>query len=297
MKIQEIGSKKVLITGCNKGLGYGILKNLLMRPEKHTFIMAIRDLANGKKAIEELSKDIPDINSRIELLELDISKKESIIKAIKILESRTTKIDCIFNNAGIDFNDMFLMTEERAKIIMNTNFYGTVEFTNSISHLINENGKIIFIGSLAGSLEILKSESLINRFLDPNLTMDKLFELAQKFQLDVISNQFQQEGWPKFAYGISKLFVHFYAKLLSSDPIYVKKNIQVYSCHPGTILTDLTKDIPKLASLPIIINIDQGALAPCFLFDLPWTINENQGCFFNKCEKGSFREKLIFKYE
>lgn len=295
MKAQDIESKKVLITGSNKGLGYGILKNLSKRPEKHTFIMAIRDLNNGKKAIEELSKEIPDIASRIELLELDIANKNSIMNAIKILESKNTKIDCVINNAAIAFNDLFVMNEERAKKLLDTNFYGTVEFTNSISPFINNNGKIIFIGSLGGSLEILKSEKLVNQFLDSNLTMSKLFELAQKYLLDVKNNQFEQEGWPKYPYGISKLFVHFYAKLLSADPLYIKRNIQIYSCHPGTIDTDLTKNVQGIKNIPNIITVDEGAIAPCYIFDLPWTINENQGCFFNKCVKATFKEKIFIK--
>lgn len=71
MKSASISSKKILVTGSNKGLGYTMVKTLAKRSEKHTFIMAIRDLNRGKEALKELSKEIPDIEARTELLELD----------------------------------------------------------------------------------------------------------------------------------------------------------------------------------------------------------------------------------
>jgi len=292
MKEEAKISKKVLITGCNKGIGFAILKTLAKRNEKHSFIMAIRDLNRGKQALESLLHDIPDLKDRTELTELDVSNSASIMKAIQNLENKNIKIDCLINNAAISYDDVFNVTEDRVKNILHTNFYGTVELTASISHLINDNGKIIILGSVGGSLDIFTSEKLIQEFEDPNLTMLKLFNLAQKYYLDVKNNIYLKEGWSKFMYGVTKILIHHYGKLIGSDPLYLNRNIQVYSCHPGVIETDMTKGIPDIMKSPLLLPLEEGARGPCYLFDLPWTVNVNQGCLFNICEKVSFRPNI-----
>lgn len=174
-----------------------------------------------------------------------------------------------------------------------TNFYGTAEITGAISHLINDNGKIIIIGSLAGTLDILKSEGLKKEFEDPNLTMYKLYLLAQKYYLDIKYNRSIKEGWSKWPYGVSKIFLHTYAISIAADPLYVNRNIQVYIEHPGTVLTEMSQGIPSLLNIPIS-TLDEGVSGTCYLFDLPWTINEYQGCLFDQCKKASYSEKIDF---
>ena len=97
----SIGSKLIMITGCNRGLGFGILKNLAARPDNHTFLMAVRSVENGKKAIQEIEKEIPKFSTRTIVQELDISKTESIDNFVKVMKESGKKIDCLINNAGI----------------------------------------------------------------------------------------------------------------------------------------------------------------------------------------------------
>ena len=156
MQSTGVGSKKVLITGWNKGIGYGILKNLAKRPEKHTFIMAVRNVELGKKALEELSKEIPDIKSRTDIVELDITKTDSIDKAIKHIESKNLNFDCLFNNAGTDSkSDKFNIDVVNATL--KTNFYGTIEVTEKFLPLIKNNGKVIITGSILGHSSMVKA--------------------------------------------------------------------------------------------------------------------------------------------
>ena len=68
-----------------------------------------------------------------------------------------------------------------------TNFYGTIELTEKFLPLLNENGKIITIGSSAGKSKFLKSDELKNRFKKPNITREEVFALAKEFH-DVVGN-------------------------------------------------------------------------------------------------------------
>ena len=53
--------------------------------------------------------------------------------------------------------------------------------TEKFLPLLTQNGKIITIGSSAGKTKYLKSENLIKRFKNPNITREEVFKLAEEF--------------------------------------------------------------------------------------------------------------------
>jgi len=269
----EAGIKTILITGCNKGVGFGILKTLAAQPEKHNFIMAVRSIDNGKKALSEIIKQVPDFEKRATILELDISKSESIDKFVKHMEDTKTKIHCLVNNAGMAFKgDIF--NEEVVRVTFATNFYGTVEFTEKMLSHLHDGGKIVFITSSVGKLGKLKSEELVKKFDDPKITREGIFALAKQFYDEVVSNTFEKNGWPRAGYVISKLCLNIYTRWISQKPDIVKRGIQVYACCPGWVRTDMAG--PKAER-----SIEEGAVCPCYLVNLPYKINpEFQGKFF-----------------
>lgn len=76
----ELALKTIIVTGSNKGIGYGIVRALLKLPYK--IIMACRSIERAEKAKEELAENDEEKKSRIDILELDISKSESIDKFV-----------------------------------------------------------------------------------------------------------------------------------------------------------------------------------------------------------------------
>ena len=79
-------------------------------------------------------------------------------------------------------------------------------------------------------------------------------------------NNYAEKGWPKSAYGVSKLAINIYSSILSRNPEIMKRKIQVYTCCPGFVKTDLTNNKG-------ILSVEQGAKTPVYLIELPFDLN------------------------
>jgi NAD(P)-dependent dehydrogenase (short-subunit alcohol dehydrogenase family) len=82
----------------------------------------------------------------------------------------------------------------------------------------------------------------------------------------VRENNFKEKGWPKTCYGVSKMGINTFARVMCREEDVVNRNIQVYSLCPGYVNTDMT-------SHKGVLTIQQGALTPIFLIDLPFEVN------------------------
>jgi len=273
-------SKTIIITGSNKGIGYTTLKRISSRNPKFNFIMAVRSIENGEKALSELSQSVEGIKERVKIAQLDISDSKSIDNFVEWVSKNYGKVDALINNAGMAFKgDAF--GADVVATTFKTNYYGTIELTEKMKNLINDNGKIVIIGSSAGKLSRLTSEELKNRFTDPNLTKEGLDLLAKEFYDRVVDNTYLEKGWPRNSYGMSKLCINTYARLLGKDEEILKRNIQVYVCCPGWCRTDMAGPNAPLSA-------DDGAITPTYLIELPWEINKDlQGQFFYECKVAS----------
>ncbi len=271
--MEPLASKLIMITGCNKGIGYGILKNLAARKESYRFIMAVRSAERAAQALAELEKIVPKVSARTTVKEVDIASSESIDKFVGWIKESGTKVDCLVNNAGMAFKgDAF--NEEVVRVTFQTNYYGTFELTEKLLPYIASNGKIVTISSSMGKLSILTSEALRKEFDDPKITREKLNALAKRFHDDVVAGNYKEKGWPRQSYGVSKVCTNIYNRILARDEDVVKRGIQVYACCPGWVRTDMAG--PKAPR-----SIEEGAVCPCDLVQLPWKVNpELQGKFF-----------------
>lgn len=143
---------------------------------------------------------------------------------------------------------------------------------------MTDNGKIVTVGSSAGKMSFnrIQNEEIKNRFKNPNLTKEELYKLVEEFKDAIAKGEVEQRGWPKWIYGISKLGINLYCTILSQNEEILKRGIQVYSCCPGYVATDMTSHKGTL-------TIDQGIKTPVHLIELPFEINkELQGGFFQR---------------
>ena len=101
------------------------------------------------------------------------------------------------------------------------------------------------------------------------------------FSDGVKEGNYEERGWPKWIYGMSKVGINFYAKVLANYNEVKERKIQVYALCPGFVDTDMTNHKGPL-------TIQQGAETPVYVTELPFEVNpEWQGKFFEKCALSS----------
>jgi len=153
--------KTLIVTGSNKGIGYGIIENSIRQniPFKN-IILCSRDQQRGQVALDSLISKYPSHKANLHLGILDISKSSSI-KSFRewFIAQDFGGVDVIWSNAAI-----FCTTAEFSYPLLeetfHTNFFGTIEFYKTMADLVNDNGKILFMGS-GGGLMAYNSLSLV----------------------------------------------------------------------------------------------------------------------------------------
>lgn len=59
-----------------------------------------------------------------------------------------------------------------------------------------------------------------------------LYKMVKEY---LIIGSYADKGWPKSAYGMSKLGINSYSRILAHNEQVKAKNIQVYACSPGYV--------------------------------------------------------------
>lgn len=277
-----INRKIVLITGGNRGLGYGIIESLLERKTQLRVILTARNDFLGHKAYDTLCQTYPDEKDHFFYHQLDITKSDSISALLEWVKENFGKIDYLINNAGVFFRGSDFCLEIFNKTF-EVNVYGTMNLTNEIlvKDMINKGGKIINVGGRMGSLGRLTNKKLVDDFKAAK-TEDDLLKLADQFKNAIINDTVEKDGWTKSAYCISKIIVNTYPMVLKNRKEVIENDISVFSCHPGWVKTDMGGEGAPL-------SIKEGAETEIFLITLPDGIHEEyQGKYFRDSKVYNF---------
>lgn len=141
-------NKVAVITGCNKGIGFEILKKFSQNgADIFSCVRNIDD--NFLSKIDDLKKEY---NNKIIPIELDLSNEDKVKEsATKILDF-DLPVDILINNAATIQTSLFQMSS-RKKIneVFEINFFSQTIFTQFIlkSMTKKKNGSIIYISSSA----------------------------------------------------------------------------------------------------------------------------------------------------
>jgi len=232
----------------------------------------------AKKHWQKLSKK----NESIEYVQIDLNSEESIKNAAQHVSKTHQNIDIIVHNAGMAYKgDAFDST-----VVKNTfavNYYGTIAVNNAFMPLLSKNDpRIIFVSSRAGRIGQIKSEKLQQQFLQCD-DFDKLTKLLNQFVATVEENKDKLGDWPRSAYGMSKVGVSMYTRILATKSEC--KNIFVAAMCPGYVATDMSSH--KGPRTP-----DQGAWAATQLATMPLSKNTPSGAFW-----ATFYDEKLAKME
>ena len=136
--------KTVLVTGANKGIGFGIAKHLGLSGWK--VIIGARNEERAAKAIGKLQAQGIDV---LGWVNIELKDPDTIDKAVQEINEKYPELSLLVNNAGIP-GDMSVDSEHtEISVIRETlevNFIGTFAFTKALIPLIaKNNGRIVNI--------------------------------------------------------------------------------------------------------------------------------------------------------
>jgi len=253
-------AKVSIVTGGNKGVGFGIVRGLC-KQVGGTVILTARSEERGLAAVKALKEE--GLDPVFE--QLDICSTESINRFKTIVSSKYGGIDILCNNAGIAYKhastDPLI---EKSTVTMRTNLFGTKNVTHALLPLMKSNGRICQVASMCGILN--RSFPDLNnpvrvRLLNPALTEDELLAIYEEY-IECV----KQDDYAVFkrdsAYTFSKCLLIAHTRIMARQIFDDSRKILINSCCPGYVDTDMSSHKGHL-------TIDQGAVTPLMVCQLP----------------------------
>ena len=209
--MSNVEQKIALITGANRGLGFGTARELAKQGIK--VLLGARNEQTGQEA----EKALQDEGLDVEFILLDLGNPATHKSAADYIEEKFGKLDILVNNAAINLefaNGLEPLPASQTSIdtyrkTFDTNFFDLVEVTRTFLPLVkkSKSGRIVNLSSGLGSSTL---------HADPN-------SFIYDFKIP--------------AYDISKAAVNSYTVHLA----YELKDtpIKVNAAHPGWVKTDM----------------------------------------------------------
>ena len=193
--------KIVLVTGANKGIGFGIAKHL--GQSGWQVIIGARDEQRAEKAISELKSAGVDVLGWVDIELRDLAKADGTDKIAQEIGEKYPGLTLLVNNAGIP-GDMSVDSQHTElsdiKETLDVNFVGTFALTKALMPLLIKNeGRIVNV--------TVPSE--ISPYWHPLAYVAS--KAAQNAMMGVMAIELQQSNTP----------------------------LEVFSVHPGPTTTDL----------------------------------------------------------
>jgi len=177
------------------------------------------------------------------------------------------------NNAGYATKGPEV-NETIARDTIGCNYFGVKNVTSHLLPLIRKDGRLITVSSTAGVLGESYSDHLKNRFLDPDITEQKIDALANEFISQVAANTYKQNGWPGSTYKVSKALVNAYTRMLARDYKSDQRGLFFACVCPGWVKT-------RMGGTNASFTVEQGADTPVWLATEEMSGRPN-GAFWSK---------------
>ena len=263
--MQSSQRRTVLITGANKGIGYATIEKLLSEPTPYDIILTSRDVTLGEKATATLQEKYPNSSSTVTYHQLDQNDDKSVENLVEWIKSSNKKIDVLVNNAAVRQSTT---DDEYKKLIVKTNFVSVVNLTEKLLPYLTEDGKILQITSLVGQLA-WQGETLRKALTDPELTREKLFELANNIVEVTKDFPYNPPFFAESSYPASKALSNTYTRNFLLGQL--KENQQVYVVEPGWVQTDMGGTRAPLTP-------EQGVDSIWYVINLPFKKDPELNC-------------------
>lgn len=235
-------TKRILITGANKGIGRATVAAVLAAKDDTCVLLGARSPERGRAARDELVAAHPEWAERLEVLAIDVSDDASVGAAAEAVASRFGRdpapLFAIVNNAGIGVGSADL------RAVLNVNTRGPHRVCETFLPLLEPGGRIVNVSSASGPMFVAECSPARQRQLtdpavrweDVETIMDTCLTIAAE------DGDFAAAGFGSgSAYGLSKACLNAYTIALARN----HPSITINACTPGYIETDLTRPIAK----------------------------------------------------
>lgn len=223
-----------LVSGGNRGVGYGIVRKLAAdfptssvygsSSEALTIYLGSRDTSKGEEARTAILKEAGSLDRvNIEVRQMDISSHESLAALAKEFKSG---LDILINNAGIAMDGF---DGNVAKKTVATNYFAVQDAINTIP--VKDGGRIVNVASIAGLLKGY-GDDITKRFLNAKSTQ-QVDELMNEFVSAVADGSYKDKGWKGAAYSASKCGLIAYTRALAEEYERQGKKTVVNAVCPG----------------------------------------------------------------
>ncbi|XP_063244170.1 carbonyl reductase [NADPH] 1-like [Bacillus rossius redtenbacheri] len=259
--------KVAVVTGGNRGIGFGIVKGLCQKYDGAVYLTA-RDVGRGQAAVAELQK----LGLKPNFHQLDVDDQTSIDKFRDYLKEKYVGLDVLVNNVGIAYkHDATEPFGEQAENTIKTNYFSLLNVCHALFPLLRPHARVVNLSSSMGHLLKIPGEELRGRLADPNLTEETLGALMLEFVEAAKRGDHTKLGWGNSAYAVSKVGVSALSfiqqRAFDKDP---REDLVVNAVHPGYVDTEMTSHKGPL-------TIEQGAEAPVYLALLPPGVKSPRG--------------------
>ena len=201
--------KWILITGSNRGIGFGLVRQYLQ--QSGTFIFATCRDPDHADNLSNLAASYPD---RIQIAELDVTDDSTIEQVSRLVKRKTDCIDVLINNAGInpprDEQSLASITPEMMERVYRVNTVGPLVVTRTFVEFLRaaETPKLVMISSQLGSLT-------------------------------------RAHSGRSYAYCASKAALNMVMRLMAAE--LTEYGITTITMHPGWVKTDMGGDHARLS--------------------------------------------------
>jgi len=258
--------RNLLITGANKGIGYGIVKKLLADLTPYNIIFTSRTEKAGQQALEILKANYPNSVSTLICHQLDVTDPNSIENLASWYQKNFGKLEVLINNAGAVGGN----TTEGKETALKTNYFGVLAMNEKFLPLLSDDAKIINISSTMGQLSE-QDERLRGILSDENLTEIQLNETAESV-LEIVKDSDSSFG----IYPATKALLNTYIRRVL--PEKVKAGQQIYAVHPGWVK-------PEAGGPDAPLSVEEAANDIMSVINLPFKRDERfNGKFIHKME-------------
>ncbi|KAI8620195.1 oxidoreductase [Chytriomyces sp. MP71] len=229
---QDLPQKTIIVTGANGGIGREAARVLVRHGAR--VILACRNLTAANEAVAAFK--VEGSAGQAIAMKLDLSDFGSVHAFVQEFEATGWPLHILINNAGIMALPELTLSKEGTELQFQTNHLGHFLLANLLAPILIKSApsRIVSVSSIAHRRSGI-------RFNDLNFS----------------------EGYDKWtAYGQAKtaniLFAIHANKLLSS------KGVEVFSLHPGGIMTDLQEHLPKEEQIAMGWITPEGVLHSMF---------------------------------